>query len=325
MQAGGAITRRNYSFLCRPESQQPADVDWSALFDDPSKPLVVDLGCGAGRYILLMAHRQGPGKNYLGIDVHKALLDRANGWAAARRMSGHVRYLQAHAVLSAGQLLGCYPGAVELVSVQYPDPQQRRQRHMVGRELVEALARVLKPGARVYLTSDFEDTAAYMRNAFERYGGGCFRVDDEVHTTQRVFPCTPLTPPGAAAVADVGSGVAATGALAGTPVPATALKPPLEGEGGESGGGLSHGTIGNGGVCEGGGSGNSNAATVGAWSERHRGDSGGEEEEDLLAFQGSWQEAGWLEENPVGAPTEREVYVEKASKGRVYRVLLVRR
>jgi hypothetical protein len=74
------------------------------------------------------------------------LLDRANGWAAARGLSGHVRYLQANAVVSTEALLASYPGPVELLSIQYPDPQQRRQRHMVGRHLVETLARVLQPG-----------------------------------------------------------------------------------------------------------------------------------------------------------------------------------
>jgi hypothetical protein len=73
-QAGGAIGRRNYSFLTSRDGQQPSEpVDWAALFEDPTKPLVVDLGCGAGRYVLLMAHRKGSGKNYLGVDVHKAV------------------------------------------------------------------------------------------------------------------------------------------------------------------------------------------------------------------------------------------------------------
>jgi hypothetical protein len=42
-------------------------------------------------------------------------------------------------VPTAGALLASYPGRVEAVAVQYPDPQHRRQRHMVGRALVEAL------------------------------------------------------------------------------------------------------------------------------------------------------------------------------------------
>jgi hypothetical protein len=50
-----------------------------------------------------------------------------------------------------------------------------------------------------------------------------------------------------------------------------------------------------------------------------------EEEADLLYFRGSWHAAGWLERNPVGVPTEREVYIEQALHRQVYRVLLLRK
>ncbi|GIM08326.1 hypothetical protein Vretimale_12366, partial [Volvox reticuliferus] len=285
-----------------PNGKQPVEIiDWGALFEDPSKPLVVDLGCGAGRYILLMAHRNGRRQNYLGVDVHKALLDRANGWAAARSLSDSVHYLQANAVASASVLFGSYPGPIELVSIQYPDPQQRRQRHVVGRELVEALASVLKPGARVYLASDFEDTATYMRNAFELYGAGRFCVDD-IHATQLVFPCKPLT------------------TLVKTREPSSVGTLFMREKTRTRDGVRQQGPV--------------SVATAGpneATSEGEPGDPGQEgrgassvDEDELLWFQGSWQQAGWLGENPIGVPTEREVYVEKATMGRVYRILLVR-
>lgn len=48
------------------------------------------------------------------------------------------------------------------------------------------------------------------------------------------------------------------------------------------------------------------------------------DEDALLAMDSEWAAAGWLLHNPVGAPTEREVYVEKVTRGSVYRVLLAR-
>ena len=39
---------------------------------------------------------------------------------------------------------------------------------------------------------------------------------------------------------------------------------------------------------------------------------------------GIWAKAGWLVENPVGIPTEREVYAEQVTQGSVFRVLLQR-
>lgn len=66
----------------------------------------------------------------------------------------------------------------------------------------------------------------------------------------------------------------------------------------------------------------------------------GEEEDDDAApskddiqtaeeegFQSTWASQGWLKENPVGAPTEREVYTltTGAFGGNAFRILLVRK
>ncbi|KAG2451290.1 hypothetical protein HYH02_003896 [Chlamydomonas schloesseri] len=235
--------------------------------------------------------------NYLGIDVHKALLDRANGWAAARGLSGNVSYVQANVVVSAAAILGSYPGRrVRLVSIQYPDPQQRRRRHVVGRQLVAALAEVLPPGCQVYLNSDFEDTATYMRNCFECFGSQHFEIDAAAHAPGATFPCSAMLQP---VRPDLVGRPRAARANAATSRPESGSVSGSESEGGS--------------VSDGSGSGSEEAEIV------------DEEEVDMLQWRGRWREAGWLLRNPVGAPTEREVYVELATKQQVYRVMLVRR
>lgn len=50
--------------------------------------------------------------------------------------------------------------------------------------------------------------------------------------------------------------------------------------------------------------------------------------EELAARRGlrlTWHRRGWLRDNPLGTPTEREVYVASVVGGAVYRTLLVRR
>jgi tRNA (guanine-N7-)-methyltransferase len=47
---------------------------WGDVFAAPSLPLVVDLGCGAGRFALLLATRQakkGVHNNVLGLEIRK--------------------------------------------------------------------------------------------------------------------------------------------------------------------------------------------------------------------------------------------------------------
>ncbi|EFJ45917.1 hypothetical protein VOLCADRAFT_105794 [Volvox carteri f. nagariensis] len=273
-----------------PDGQQPIEtVNWSAIYEDPTRPLIVDLGCGAGRYIVLMAHRKGRGNNYLGVDVHKALLDRANGWAASRSLSGNVHFLQANAVISAGSLLASYPGPVELVSVQFPDPQQRRQRHIVGKELVEALAQVLKPRARVYLASDFEDTATYMRNAFERYGRECFRIDD-VHTAQPVVPCTSVSTDLGVLVATTATPTSRVQSSGGFPVGSAQLYSGCSAQAVQTPS-LSSAQL------QGAVDGEINRQFFESEEKQDRGSEGQASDaadEDLLFFKGSWNQAGWL-------------------------------
>jgi hypothetical protein len=46
---------------------------------------------------------------------------------------------------------------------------------------------------------------------------------------------------------------------------------------------------------------------------------------EATVFVSEWAKAGWLRDNPVGVPTEREYYVAATQGGDVYRVLLVKR
>lgn len=78
-------------------------------------------------------------------------------------------------------------------------------------------------------------------------------------------------------------------------------------------GGDAHGAVEEWGGGEGGGGGASGSGSDGEGGE------GGE------PFVSRWAEAGWLRDNPVGVPTEREYYVAATQGAPVYRILLVRR
>lgn len=57
LQMGRLRARQHVNPLVRVH-QQPAPPLDSSVFEDPKRPLVVDLGCAAGRFLLLMARRQ---------------------------------------------------------------------------------------------------------------------------------------------------------------------------------------------------------------------------------------------------------------------------
>ena len=51
--------------------QTPAEApDWNEVYADPSLPLILDIGCAAGRFLLEMAE-QFPEYNFLGLDIRE--------------------------------------------------------------------------------------------------------------------------------------------------------------------------------------------------------------------------------------------------------------
>ncbi|KAK2078391.1 hypothetical protein QBZ16_003231 [Prototheca wickerhamii] len=144
----------------------PGPMDWPLLFSNPHLPLVVDVGSGYGRFCLAMAKVEEEGgvpHNYLGIEIRDAAVDRANEWASALGLAGRVRFLLANATLFLDQILDSYPAPIDLITIQYPDPQfkrRHRKRRIVQPSLVDAAARRLAPGGRVLLQSDVLEVGA---------------------------------------------------------------------------------------------------------------------------------------------------------------------
>lgn len=265
--AGGVRTRQHVNPLRREFQAARAAPDWAEAFPEcgPGTPLTVDLGSGAGRFLLLLSHRGGGGHtalplwapgargapcNYLGLEIRGPLAERANGWAAFTGLAGRVRFEGAvNAAVCLGPWLRSYPGPVGLICLQFPDPHFKARHHKrrpwregEGR-LVREVAEQLEPGGHVFLQSDVLDVALDMRRAF-------FQGTADL-----------LAPAGAH----------------GDPRAVFFHAPAKE-----------------------------------------------EDEEGGRGGADGWREAGWLRENPLGTPTEREMLVQEAGDP-VYRLLLEKR
>lgn len=65
----------------RADFQRPTPPpDWAAVYSDPTLPLVIDIGSGYGRFLLLL-QRHNPDRpvNYLGIEIRRPV-GAAPGW-----------------------------------------------------------------------------------------------------------------------------------------------------------------------------------------------------------------------------------------------------
>lgn len=172
------------------ELQEPTQpLDWSTIYADPTKPLILDIGAGYGRFLLGIMQVEGfaASHNGLGLEIREPIIKRANEWAMHLGLNSRVHFEKSNATVSIESMLSTYPGPVELVAIQFPDPhfkKKHQKRRIVQEGLVRDLAGVVGVGGRVLLQSDVLGVAEDMRDKFERYGDGKWGVDrahDDAH------------------------------------------------------------------------------------------------------------------------------------------------
>ncbi len=165
--------------------QAPTPVFIEEVFAEPSRPLLLDIGCARGRFLLRMASVQ-PDWNYLGVEIREPLVEEANRLAAEAELT-NVHYAFCNAMLWLDRLLDEIPaGTLQVVTIQFPDPWFKRKhakRRMVNPELVGTIARHLAKSGRVFVQTDIEFLADEM---FELFRSDMGFVEDPI--TENPFP-----------------------------------------------------------------------------------------------------------------------------------------
>ncbi len=149
----------------RPE---PQPIDLKAVFAEPAKPLLLDIGCARGRFLLRMAEAQ-PEWNYLGVEIREPLVDEANRLGREAGFD-NLHYEFCNAMLWLGRLLGDIPtSTLQMVTIQFPDPwfkKKHAKRRMVTRELVETVIGRLGVGGEIFVQTDIRFLAEEMFELF---------------------------------------------------------------------------------------------------------------------------------------------------------------
>ena len=150
--------------------QAPKPVDIAAMFADPTLPLLLDIGCARGRFLLRMAEAE-PTWNYLGVEIREPLVDEANRLAAEAGLN-NVHYAFCNAMLWLEKLLEGVPkDLLQTVTIQFPDPwfkKKHAKRRMVNEEMVDTIARHLAPSGQVFVQTDIEFLAEEMFDLFRK-------------------------------------------------------------------------------------------------------------------------------------------------------------
>jgi tRNA (guanine-N7-)-methyltransferase len=142
-------------------------LDWAAIFGR-SAPIVLDLGCGNGRYTLLSASSR-PDHDHFGVDILPVVIRYATRRANQRGFR-NVRF----AVKDAETFLGRYTAASSVHEVHlyhpqpYHDPRQSHRRVLTPLFLAD-VHRVLVPQGRFIVQTDNPDYWSYIRGVLPHF------------------------------------------------------------------------------------------------------------------------------------------------------------
>ena len=124
-------------------------------------PLVLEIGFGNGEQ-LLWAARHEPGKDFVGIEVHRPGVGRLMNALASHNVD-NVRLYNDDAVAVLEHCLA--PGSLSEVRIYFPDPwpkKRQQKRRLIQPAFVELLADRTMPGGVLHLATDWADYSEHM-------------------------------------------------------------------------------------------------------------------------------------------------------------------
>ncbi|MBI2026198.1 MAG: tRNA (guanosine(46)-N7)-methyltransferase TrmB [Deltaproteobacteria bacterium] len=140
---------------------------WAEVFENVSLPLHMDIGTGRGHFLLNMARRY-PDWNFLGVEIRKDLVERANLWVQEKKIN-NLHYLFCNINVNLEMILKSFRELeLQRISVQFPDPWVKK-RHYKRRTITQEFVDILSSAGSypcIYLSSDVESIAEDMKNLF---------------------------------------------------------------------------------------------------------------------------------------------------------------
>jgi tRNA (guanine-N7-)-methyltransferase len=139
----------------------PGPLDWAGLFER-SAPIVIDLGCGNGRFAITSALRR-PKMDHLAIDILPLVIRYATRRANQRGLS-NVRF----AVIGGYELLRDYvaPQTIQEIHLYHPQPywdEERAGERLITPEFLRLVHRSLVPGGLFVLQTDNAEYWKYIQ------------------------------------------------------------------------------------------------------------------------------------------------------------------
>lgn len=146
----------------------PNPIEIEKIFANPEMPILLDIGCARGRFLLQMADLD-KSQNYIGIEIREALVNEGNRLAQEANLT-NLHYEFSNAMVNLDKSIANFPkGLLQTVTIQFPDPwfkKKHAKRRMVNRQLVETVVEHLAENGRIFVQTDIEFLAEEMFELF---------------------------------------------------------------------------------------------------------------------------------------------------------------
>ena len=153
--------KKNYEELsskwCIPYVEEK--ITYETIFGN-ANPVTIEIGFGMGTATAEIA-AQNPGKNYIGIEVHKPGIGRLLGEIQSRELK-NLRIIEHDAVEVLTNMIA--DESVDAFHVFFPDPWPKKRHHkrrLVQRPHTSLFASKLVPGGYFYMVTDWLEYAQY--------------------------------------------------------------------------------------------------------------------------------------------------------------------
>ncbi len=149
------MKEHEYQFRIFPE-QFVDPIDFASYFDDPSKPLEIDLGCGKGRFLVQHSF-DNPEINFLGIDRMLGRIRKLDG-KLIRKGVRNARIFRLEGDYTINFLVPAE--SVDTYYYFFPDPWPKARHHenrLFKERAVNAIHKTLKVGGVLHIATDHEE------------------------------------------------------------------------------------------------------------------------------------------------------------------------
>ncbi len=134
------------------------------IFDDHTKPLHLDIGCGSGSFLMKLANHNKHW-NYIGLEIREKLVNRSKLKLKDESLD-NLFFAFGNAEYLIEDCIGKFPTDIVLsISFNFPDPWFKKKHHkrrIIQPKLIHKISQLMVKGGCLSIKSDVEELFEYM-------------------------------------------------------------------------------------------------------------------------------------------------------------------